>query len=614
MSGTHGWMRRSLGPALALACALALCSLAGAQAEAQEGEARVLPATDAGSGASDGRIQRLRRMLSEQIFVLPDIIPAVDLEFRPAEEPFLPYADLVIRHIGTRRLDFFDSEGDPLGDAPWYVGLGSAMHFKSRAGQVKSYLLFSERERLRPFHLADSERILRSTDFIQDARILVHPVAGSADSVDVEVVTRDIWSLGGSVTVKSGERLTARLHERNLFGLGHDISNRVDIDTGPAGRTGYAGSYTASNLFGTFIDGRAAFSDREDEKFSSYRVSRTPVAPRINYRGAVEIRRDETSVEAGGVAESLILVTQDAWGSRAFPLGRDQRGDEARTQMTLGARVAKRNYAARPADPELRRGRYYERLQLLGSVSLSRDEFDKGRLIFGFGSTEDIPSGLLASFTGGLELGEFEDRGYAAFTLRSAAFRERYGYFAWEARIGGFLHANEIEDGVFRLTGDWFSELIALGRVGYRQFAGLAYTAGIRRHDGAQLMLGEETGLRGLTGSALLGNQRLVADLESVFFTPWRLIGFKLTLFSFLSGGLVGPADDGIWKSRFYSSVGCGMRLKNERLIFDAIELRVAYLPQALDAGDLSNFEAWNVNDPAFSSYRPGAPRTVPFE
>ena len=55
--------------------------------------------------------------------------------------------------------------------------------------------------------------------------------------------------------------------------------------------------------------------------------------------------------------------------------------------------------------------RFRDRHLILSSLSYTQSDFEQGRLIWGYGWTEDIPHGLLATLTGGVELGEFETRG-----------------------------------------------------------------------------------------------------------------------------------------------------------------------------------------------------------
>jgi len=53
-----------------------------------------------------------------------------------------------------------------------------------------------EKSLLSSYKLADNERLIRSLDFIQDARILVNYIPDNPDSVDLIVVVKDLFSIG----------------------------------------------------------------------------------------------------------------------------------------------------------------------------------------------------------------------------------------------------------------------------------------------------------------------------------------------------------------------------------------------------------------------------------
>ena len=78
----------------------------------------------------------------------------------------------------------------------------TSTHARERYGQ---HLFISENTPLNPHRLADNERFLRDKDFILDSRIVVTPVEGS-DSVDLTVITRDVFSLGGTMEEVSPRR------------------------------------------------------------------------------------------------------------------------------------------------------------------------------------------------------------------------------------------------------------------------------------------------------------------------------------------------------------------------------------------------------------------------
>ncbi len=121
--------------------------------------------------------------------------------------------------------------GEPLAEvvAPLFRKLSDGLSWDTRAVAVRRELRFQPGDLCDLRLLSESERIIRSQPYIRSAVITTVPAPG--DSIDVEVTTRDEWSLGGSIRVdtKSGKGIkAARLTEENLFGLGIYSQLRFD--------------------------------------------------------------------------------------------------------------------------------------------------------------------------------------------------------------------------------------------------------------------------------------------------------------------------------------------------------------------------------------------------
>ena len=59
-----------------------------------------------------------------------------------------------------------------------------------------------------------------------------------------------------------------------------------------------------------------------------------------------------------------------------------------------------------------------------------------------------------------------------------------------------------------------------------------------------------------------------------MFFTPYEPLGFKMTLFTFLDGGLLGYHDN-LFKNDPWCAFGIGLRVRNERLVFRTLQIRL---------------------------------------
>ena len=114
--------------------------------------------------------------------------------------------------------------------------LGNRLHIKTRRDTVRDKLLFKTGEAYSGRSLAETERLLRNAPHLFDAR--VRPVGYHDGVVDIEVRTRDVWTLNPGVSFgRSGGKNTSgiELEERNLLGLGSELQlsykSSVDRDT-----------------------------------------------------------------------------------------------------------------------------------------------------------------------------------------------------------------------------------------------------------------------------------------------------------------------------------------------------------------------------------------------
>ena len=93
---------------------------------------------------------------------------------------------------------------------------------------IRTLLLFADGETVDAGRLAESERLLRAKRFLYDARVIANRVCER--TVDIVVVTRDVWSLlpTASVTRTGGENeYDLGMSEHNVFGTGVEIDAEV---------------------------------------------------------------------------------------------------------------------------------------------------------------------------------------------------------------------------------------------------------------------------------------------------------------------------------------------------------------------------------------------------
>jgi outer membrane protein assembly factor BamA len=137
---------------------------------------------------------------------------------------------------------------------------------------IRRRLLFKEGDPYSRRILEESERLLRSFGFLYDARI--HPVGYEGGRVEVEVETRDVWTLKAGVNLgrKGGvNRFQVGIEETNLLGFGKSLSvqHSKDVD-----RVSQIYAYGDPGLLGSRAQMTLSYANNSDGQARSASVER----------------------------------------------------------------------------------------------------------------------------------------------------------------------------------------------------------------------------------------------------------------------------------------------------------------------------------------------------
>ena len=135
----------------------------------------------------------------------------------------LEAAGAMIGEIRVRPENIFDLE-DPRENNRLFR-LANVLHITTRPETIRRSLLFRSGERLSARRIEETERLLRSHSYLYDVEI--RPVAYEAGVVDIEVATRDTWSLKPDISIGREGGVTSGnfgLEESNLLGTGATLS------------------------------------------------------------------------------------------------------------------------------------------------------------------------------------------------------------------------------------------------------------------------------------------------------------------------------------------------------------------------------------------------------
>jgi hypothetical protein len=449
--------------------------------------------------------------------------------------------------------------------------LANSLHGITREDRIRRNLLFREGESLDAALFARNEQMLRAQDYLADAYIVIEP-AWDDEGVDIYVITRDSWSIGGTVrSVPHNARRYIDLYDSNILGSG----NRLDLRTyvGFKGKM-YGGNmleYQATNLWGSFFDLEALAGIGYQERRLGIGLRKPFILPTDFMAGAAA--RYDKFYEWQTMVDTALLV-----GRRDYDVFAGKSWDFPATNSSfyVAARYQDQDWFAHPTVRTDTNTYYHSRRMVLVSTGIYRETWYRGNMIFGYGTTENIPYGHRFEFTGGRYWSEFGDRWYGAFTAAAGRALGR-GYLRAEATISSFFtdyHRPERSALGFRI--DAFSGLWPLGRSHLRQFLRIHYLAGFDRSrgEGETLTFFGEDSPEGFRFQPDHGKVRLTVAAESVLFTPVYLYGFRFAFFAFGDVGWLGNHNLP-FRNDPYASVGVGVRLKNERLVLNTFQIRL---------------------------------------
>ena len=546
----------------------------------------------------------------------------------------------IVRRVNIRTLDAFGyslTDSTKLPRTPLQKA-GNALHIKTARSRVRQVLLFRTGEALEPQALAESERLLRQTPEILDARVLVNENTTTRDSVDIEVLTTDVFSITAGVELGSATSGLITLGDDNFLGQGHQLANAYRYGRGLSTNNGetpqqwaYEGSYTAP--FRHFVYGQARYRNEYNYRSGGVSLRRDFYSPSARYAGALSFNSFSQQVALVKPPDGqpyvyypLRYTVQDAWVGRALRLRSYDMGYESPGRVIVAARVLHTTYSATP-QPDAGtlptyQNLFYNGTLLLGTVGYSVRRYAKDRYLFGFGRTEDVPSGTVLSLTGGYDANSVMPRRYLDARLAAAAFSTNRGYLYAAVDLGAYQLLNNAdrrwEQGLLAAEFTSFTRLYHFGNWQYRHFLSSKATIGFNRRPGELLQgITNERGLRGFSPSQpIAATSRFVLNYETTLFTPLSLLGFRLAGLAFADAAWVSdrPGGGSPFAGAPYTGFGLGLRFRNEFTALRTFQLLIGYYPRGLNAANgVRLFESAR-ETVTFTDFGLGAPGTGQYQ
>ena len=490
--------------------------------------------------------------------------------------PLPDYSGSRVGGIHVTRLPVFD-ETDPAENNAVFRW-GNRLHPITRARVIRRLLLFREGDAYDPRILQESARLLRAQHYLYGADVKVVPqcldetaARGSEHNgtVDIEVITRDVWSLAPELSFdRAGGENTfqAGLRDSNFLGSGRLVSltHKQDVD-----RDSTRFVYRDNNIGGSRFATRIAAVESNDGYNHFISLERPFYALDTRRAWGARVRRgeqEESQYFRGDKISTVRQRTNDAIVSYGWSKG--LRHDYA-TRWTVGLRHQSQDLDTVPGLPNPirvapdRELNYpfvqFERIEDNFAIEHNLDQIYR---------TEDLHLGSQVFARFGLAPGAWGDGesrfvadGFARNTLYAmSGTLIRHG-IAWE----GFWNTarSDAEDLIVEYNISYFRRLS--NRKALYASARAVRAEGLASH--RQVVLGGATGLRGFDNRFQTGHARLVVNVERRYYTSMHVLQLaRLGWALFFDAGRTwNKGNDNGTAGGISANVGIGLRLASTK-------------------------------------------------
>lgn len=559
-------------------------------------------------------------LLYEATFRNPEPKPYVEEPESKEEKnvnPFIAYQRQVIRNID---IIVYDPFGHSVNDTiyrkvDYSQRAGNIAHMRSRRWVISNRLLFKKNDTINPLAISETERLLRSAVFINDAKITIEST-GNKDSVDVRVVVLDKWSITVPVLITdvSGN---VKFRNQNLFGLGQQFEQYIGFRRPNV--LDFNGYYNIENIHGTYISSRLAYQATITGTQVGVSFNRGFFSPLTPWAGGVSFYNTwnnfgyTDAIDSTSKSFQTYAINYDVWAGRAFKLSKDRSFFSQSTNIIAAWRFYNNSYIHRPTlamDP----GRaIFNTTAALGNIGFAVQQYYKDKFIYRFGANEDVPEGFIFQYIYGAIQKQYDKIRYYSGIEVARSKHFKFGYVSATFSYGVFFNKGVSNDITANFNMYYFSNLRRSGRWYFRQFIYYNTVYGANKLFNETITLSSNE-LYGFNPGTLSGTAKMVINSETVAYAPYNFIGFRFAPVVLAGFGLIGDSHHRFIEGNLYQGYAAGIMVRNENLVSSTFQFTFGYYP-FLPNGDKSvwaynpvtsftlRVRAFSVSRPEFVSY-----------
>lgn len=485
---------------------------------------------------------------------------------------------------------------------------GNRVHMSTKEKHLRRLLSISEGDILDIKQLEDNEEMLRSLDYIDDLYINITDVSPNTLTLHFLLKERFAWSLSYQAHSLDAHKL--KLYNKNLWGRGHQ--SQLSYYYNPTKRIlhSFGFEYTVPAIGKSLISATAFLEHTNNHDKYSLELNRAFIDYKTQHAGGVKVSsvKNADRVPTNDIAtfsNSINYHEIDVWAGTTLPYDLEQNDKYARYRKALTGRLYRIHFTKYP---EIKADSNMFLLKTIGALlayNVSKKQLYRSNLMYNYGKVENIPYGHLAQLLAGTVFNQWQRKGYLAANFEKAYYNPKHDYyFALRLCGGTFFNKTKFLDGLLSAEAKYISRLYKFHDIKHRHFLKLRYIVGFNPSDDF-LNLNEGNGLRNLKSNFSKGDQKIVLNIEDVFFTPYTLAGFRSVFYSFADLAYISSNNSPFHNdNHFYAGIGLGMRLHNNNFIFKTFQLSFSLFLKAPEDVNFFRPDASSVKSETFQNFQ----------
>lgn len=503
----------------------------------------------------------------------------------------------VIRSIRAMNVPLLDGD---VRDTSWITrsipGRLMSFHPQTRKKLILTSALPQAGEKTDGEALADAERLIRAMPGIRDVELYIFH-AGNSDSIDIVIVTQDVFPLRAGLNIRTFGRITGSFADNNLVGRALELGGRMDYSAESAQLSDYRFTLRKSNLLGRYGDLTAEAFRTGSRKEQYVSFDRSFLTEDLVHLGGGKIGLVQDVLSAGDVTGSWQRLQAGGWYGHVFNL---------KAEWSLIPVLAVDRYTLLQESKAIALPfSLKDRLTVAGTVNMIRREFIRTALVTRFGVSEYFPVGESMQVTAGRQITDEFGRNYFAATGSFARFLNDAGFIGVTGSYAAFYRTAVPEDISLNATLDYFSPLLKLGRVRIRQFASIRFRS-LEEQRFLSSFLVDNVRMNARSTQEQV-SQYTIYSLETIWHMPWFVYGFRFAFFNGFEAYDVRLANG----RKLFPVFSTGVRLRNEYLVYSTLSLQVKWQPEKYGLSEMISLKFTSALPAVFNGLGIGKP-TLP--